>query len=228
LLSALFDYCIEKSKGKVTLSCLFLSRALKVQIWEQDFHVFDQCKDLSFIINARLRRENIHEIDDILSIPSGDMQKTLRCSREVLQTIYTFAKKEKCSGLVANFQPFYDAQNVMTSFKVTVSTRIASTGNVAKYQAFFQDKRLYHLVVYDRTTSELLCYRKFYSNLEPVDFHVKIPSQQQTISSGDGDSEAKRSMSVNLICDQIIGQDFSVDFPPAGTATEGDADGDRT
>ena len=94
LLSALFDYCIEKSKGQVTLSCVYLARALKIQMWEQDFHVFDQCAGLSFILNARLRRENIHEIDDVLSTPSSTMQKTLRCSREDLQQLYTFAKKE--------------------------------------------------------------------------------------------------------------------------------------
>jgi hypothetical protein len=227
VLSALFDYCIEKSKGKVTLSCLYLVRALKIQIWEEGFHVFDQCKELPFVINSRLRRENIHEIDDVLSCPSTQMQKTLRCSQDVLQTIYTFAKKEKCSGLMADFQPFYNKHNEMISFKVHISTRISGTNNVSKYEAFFQARRQYHLVVVDNHTSELLCYRKFYSKLEPEQFTVKMASShQQTLGRHDMEEGKKgpKSLKVCLICDQTIGQDYSMDFPPVSTSPETDSD----
>lgn len=42
VLSALFDFCVESAKGKVTLSCLFVTRALKTQMWEKG-EVHDVC-----------------------------------------------------------------------------------------------------------------------------------------------------------------------------------------
>lgn len=35
LLSALFDFSLEESRGRVILSCLYVMRALKLQIWEK-------------------------------------------------------------------------------------------------------------------------------------------------------------------------------------------------
>ena len=210
LLSSLLDYCIESSKGELLLACLRVTRALKIQMWEHDYHVFDQCNGLTFTMNARLRRENLHDINDVLSIPSKDLQKSLRCSRDVIQTIYSFSKREKCSNLVASFQPFHDDKNgTMVSFKVSVMSQIANTPNLEKYQTFFEGNRLYHLVVFDKETSELLCYRRFFSKIERVEFHARLQSPRCTQNE-----TATCNFSINLFCDRVVGQDFCVPFPP--------------
>lgn len=159
----------------------------------------------------------MHEIDDILSTPSTDLQKTLRCSREVCQTIYLFAKKEKCSGLMARFQPTFNSQGVMISFQVSVAARVASTGDVTKYRDFFQGNRLFHLVVYDIRTSALLCYRKFNSKLDDITFNVNVTPQAQNDDNCKGNN---MRVSVNLICDEMVGQDFCAEFPPSGETIE--------
>ena len=152
----------------------------------------------------------MHEVDDVLSVPSGELQKILRCSREVLQYIYTFAKKEKCSGLVADFNPTYSDQHVLTHFQITITARIANAGNSSQHQPLFESNRAYHLIVVDNVTSELLCYRKFYSKLETATFQVRSPKQ--------AGAKFGEKVCVSLLCDQLVGQDFTMNFPPTSSS----------
>jgi hypothetical protein len=168
-------------------------------------------EDMPFMVIDRLRRENIHDIDDVLSVPSNELQKLLRCTRETLQVIYDYSKKEKCSALVASFEPTYSKHDQLTSFEVIISPRIAGSSDMSKFQSFFQSRRLFHLVVYDLETSVLLCYRKFYSSLERNRFNVTLSNQFER-----DEGRCQKRVCVSLLCDATVGQDFVTEYPSCG------------
>ena len=109
---------------------------------------------------------------------------------------------EKCSEIDIRFEPMKNLKKEVINIQVIVQPRILSIDSARHFESFFQKNRVFHLVILDGETSELLCYRKFLSKLEPSTFHVPLSS-----------SNFSGRVLANIICDELVGHDCFLSYP---------------
>jgi len=204
VLSALQDNAIERNKGKLLESSVFLKRALNLQMWESvrdDRSLFELCSGIAPAIVPRFVEAGLASVNDVLKLTARELQRELRCSTGDAQKVIQFGKMLRLSKVTADISLSGREDSTCLAIKVQSLKDKQHHMSAVQRQEVEQNfqSMTFHLICYELGTGKLFLYRKFTSSLQSQVFTVPL--------GNDGVSD--KNATVSLICDSMVGLDYS-------------------
>ena len=172
ILSAIHDYSIEKEKGKLLESCIYINRSLHYQMWETGYDsMLSQLPGLNANLKQTLIDNNLSTIEALYSITQSKLQQMTKCSVTDSQKMINFSKlcmaNKSCLSIDLD----------VNSSKVKIKSEPVNTDPIFNSQSNVS----FNLVCYENLTGKLICFRKISSGKDVTEILIDIPDKISTL-----------------------------------------------
>ena len=172
ILSAIHDYSIEKEKGKLLESCIYINRSLHYQMWETGYDsMLSQLPGLNANLKQTLIDNNLSTIEALYSITQSKLQQMTKCSVTDSQKMINFSKL--CMANKSCLSIDLDEK----SSRVKIKSEPVNTDPIFNSQSNVS----FNLVCYENLTGKLICFRKISSGKDVTEILIDIPDKISTL-----------------------------------------------
>lgn len=188
VLSAIHQLSLEKEKGKLLESCIFVARSLRQRMWETGSAcIFSQMPGIGENFRKSLLAKGILQLGDLNPLSQRQLQERTQCSAIDAQRLLNFGRLLLMNTVRLDVD-YSNTGNVVfhlipvsnhTGAGVSVPTDKLSTVS-------------FQLVCYQATTGKLVCHRKVESGCNRCQYEVSLP-----------DSMSPLDISCSLIADYV-------------------------
>ena len=193
VLTAIHQFSLEKEKGKLLESCIFVARSLRQRMWETGTAcIFSQMPGIGENFRKSLLANGILNLSDLNPLSQRQLQERTQCSAFDAQQLLNFGRLLHMNTVRLDVDYSNTGKIVFYLSPVNNITEVSDTPTEKLSSVSFQ------LVCYQATTGKLVCHRKVESGCKRCQYEVGLP-----------DSMSPLDISCSLIAD-FVGIDFII------------------